>query len=162
MCDAVPNREPVVINSAAERDRRYPGLPPSLGKFDAGVTIPLMVNEKVVGALSLFRRKQIGEEALDFMKAVAREVAQALDRARLYEAEQRARSRADEATRVKSEFLASMSHELRTPLNAIAGYADLIVVWGRGPVTEAQKKDLQRIKRAQSHLLGIINAILGR
>jgi PAS domain S-box-containing protein len=66
----------------------------------------------------------------------------------------------DEANRTKSQFLAAMSHELRTPLNAIGGYADLVAMGVRGPVTDAQLEDLQRIKRSQQHLLGIINDIL--
>ncbi|MEA2764449.1 MAG: hypothetical protein QOK07_853, partial [Gemmatimonadaceae bacterium] len=66
----------------------------------------------------------------------------------------------EEANLAKSEFLASMSHELRTPLNAIGGYADLLSMGVRGPVTEAQIEDLQRIRRSQQHLLGIINDIL--
>src|SRR4051812_15834346 len=66
----------------------------------------------------------------------------------------------DEANRTKSEFLAAMSHELRTPLNAIGGYADLLAMGLRGPVTQEQTADLQRIKRSQEHLLGIINDIL--
>ena len=66
----------------------------------------------------------------------------------------------DEANRAKSEFLAAMSHELRTPLNAIGGYTDLLAMGVRGPVTQEQIDDLQRIKRSQQHLLGIINDIL--
>jgi PAS domain S-box-containing protein len=66
----------------------------------------------------------------------------------------------EEANRTKSQFLASMSHELRTPLNAIGGYAELLAMGVRGPVTNAQLEDLQRIKRSQEHLLGIINDIL--
>jgi signal transduction histidine kinase len=53
-----------------------------------------------------------------------------------------------------------MSHELRTPLNSIAGYVDLLELELRGPLTEAQKSDLQRIRRGQEHLLRIINDIL--
>ncbi len=66
----------------------------------------------------------------------------------------------DEANRTKSQFLAAMSHELRTPLNAIGGYTDLLAMGVRGSVTETQLEDLQRIKRSQQHLLGIINDIL--
>jgi signal transduction histidine kinase len=67
---------------------------------------------------------------------------------------------ADAANRSKAEFLAVMSHELRTPLNSIGGYVDLLEMEIRGPLTEAQKADLRRIKRSQQHLLGIINDIL--
>ncbi len=65
-----------------------------------------------------------------------------------------------EANRAKSQFLAAMSHELRTPLNAIGGYTDLLAMGVRGPVTQDQLVDLERIKRSQQHLLGIINDIL--
>lgn len=67
---------------------------------------------------------------------------------------------ADDANRSKAEFLAVMSHELRTPLNSIGGYVELLEMELRGPLTESQKADLQRIKRSQQHLLGIINDIL--
>ena len=67
---------------------------------------------------------------------------------------------ADAANRSKAEFLAVMSHELRTPLNSIGGYVELLEMELRGPLTEAQRADLARIKRSQEHLLGIINDIL--
>jgi signal transduction histidine kinase len=53
-----------------------------------------------------------------------------------------------------------MSHELRTPLNAIAGYTELLELGLRGPVTEAQMRDLARIRASQQHLLGLISAVL--
>jgi PAS domain S-box-containing protein len=64
------------------------------------------------------------------------------------------------ASRAKSEFLAVMGHELRTPLNAIGGYAELLEMGLRGPVTPAQVKDLSRIRRAQERLVGIIDDVL--
>lgn len=67
---------------------------------------------------------------------------------------------ADSANRSKAEFLAVMSHELRTPLNSIGGYVDLLEMELHGPLTEEQRSDLNRIRRGQQHLLGIINDIL--
>ena len=51
---------------------------------------------------------------------------QAIARARLYEAEQRARTEAEAANRIKDEFLAILSHELRSPLNPILGWTRLL------------------------------------
>ncbi len=64
------------------------------------------------------------------------------------------------ANRAKSDFLASMSHELRTPLNAIGGYAELMEMGVRGPITDEQRRDLARIRASQSHLLGLISSLL--
>ncbi|HKP77197.1 MAG TPA: PAS domain S-box protein [Longimicrobiaceae bacterium] len=64
------------------------------------------------------------------------------------------------SNRTRSEFLASMSHELRTPLNAIGGYTELLALGVRGPITEEQRHDLERIRQSQVHLLSIINDIL--
>jgi signal transduction histidine kinase len=86
------------------------------------------------------------------------ETNQQLQRAR--DAADAARVAAEQANQAKSEFLANMSHELRTPLNAIGGYADLLIEEIRGPITPPQRADLDRIKRNQRYLLGLINDIL--
>ena len=71
-----------------------------------------------------------------------------------------ARLDAEAANQAKSQFLAVMSHELRTPLNAIGGFTDLISLGVRGPVTPEQELDLQRIRRSQTTLMGLINDLL--
>jgi signal transduction histidine kinase len=53
-----------------------------------------------------------------------------------------------------------MSHELRTPLNAIGGYTDLLTLGLGGPISSQQIDYLERIRRSQQHLLGIITDLL--
>jgi PAS domain S-box-containing protein len=71
-----------------------------------------------------------------------------------------ARAAAEDANGAKSQFLANMSHELRTPLNAIVGHVALVEEEVYGPVTESQRGALARVRRAQQHLLVLINNVL--
>lgn len=65
-----------------------------------------------------------------------------------------------DASRAKSEFLASMSHELRTPLNAIIGYSGLMKEQAETTGEVTYLRDLDRIESSGKHLLSLINSIL--
>jgi signal transduction histidine kinase len=64
------------------------------------------------------------------------------------------------ANRAKSDFLAMMSHELKTPLHAIRGYSQLLLEGVDGPLTQAQREDLENILNSGDHLLQLIDNIL--
>ena len=97
--------------------------------------IPLMVPGKIIGALGLaFGDEQtFPEDFRAFMFSMARQMALALERARLFASERRAREAAEQASRAKDEFLAILSHELRTPLTTVLGWADLLKMTYNGP-----------------------------
>jgi signal transduction histidine kinase len=66
----------------------------------------------------------------------------------------------EEASRLKSQFLASMSHELRTPLNAIIGFAQLMHRGKVGPVSAQHQEYLGDILTSARHLLQLVNDVL--
>jgi len=68
-----------------------------------------------------------------------------------------ARQQAQEANRVKSEFLANVSHEIRTPLNGIIGFCRLLE---RSPLEARQQEWLENVTLAADNLLSLVNGIL--
>jgi PAS domain S-box-containing protein len=118
--------------------------------------LPMSARGNVFGALTLVYSdsgRRYDDADLSAAQEIAARAASAIDNARLY-------ASAQTANRAKSDFLATMSHELRTPLNAIAGYVEILSTGLRGPVNEAQLRDLSRIQQNQQHLLEIISDIL--
>ncbi len=67
---------------------------------------------------------------------------------------------AEAANQAKSTFLANMSHELRTPLNAVILYSELLQEEAEDQGLESFLPDLEKIRSAGRHLLGLINNIL--
>lgn len=73
----------------------------------------------------------------------------------------RALQLADDASKAKTQFLASMSHELRTPLNAIIGFSELLVNEVYGKLGDEHYRDYATdIHDSGKHLLGLINDVL--
>ncbi|WP_420124883.1 ATP-binding protein [Longimicrobium sp.] len=77
-----------------------------------------------------------------------------------HEAAEQARRHAEEASQMKSLFLATMSHEIRTPLNAIMAYTEILGMEMAGPLTPGQRGQLSKIRTSSQHLLGIIDDVL--
>lgn len=88
------------------------------------------------------------------IEGIAQDITRQLESVRkIVESQQRA----EEASRAKSEFLASMSHELRTPLNAVLGFAQMLQM---GALSEKQQDHVESILYAGNHLLQLVNDVL--
>ncbi|MGH7677109.1 MAG: hybrid sensor histidine kinase/response regulator, partial [Gemmatimonadaceae bacterium] len=72
----------------------------------------------------------------------------------------RLREAAEAANEAKLHLLRTVSHETRQPVHASLGYLDLLSLGIRGSLSDAQKSDLENIRRNQTHLLGLLNDIL--
>jgi signal transduction histidine kinase len=130
--------------------------------FRARLVVPLVGTERVVGAL-VIRRKQPGKfrkEAIQLLQTFAAQSVLAIQNARLFREIEDKSHQLQLASEHKSQFVASMSHELRTPLNAIIGLTEMMVKNAARFGTEKAQEPLQRVNRAGTHLLGLINQVL--
>jgi signal transduction histidine kinase/DNA-binding NarL/FixJ family response regulator len=69
----------------------------------------------------------------------------------------KAKTEAERLSKVKESFISTMSHEIRTPMNAIFGFSEQLL---ETPLNDAQKEQVEIIKKSSDHLVGIINDIL--
>ena len=99
------------------------------------------------------------ETEIELAKEFADQLGTAIAHATLYKELEAARQKAEEASRLKSEFLANVSHEIRTPLNGMIGFLKLILE-GMADDPEEQNQFLSEAHHLSIHLLNIINDIL--
>jgi signal transduction histidine kinase len=134
-----------------------------LEEIQASLIVPLKIENKLTGIL-LVGEKLSGEifdgQELEVLAVLANQVAISLENARLYEELSSSNAQLMQASRLKSQFLASMSHELRTPLNSIIGFSKVLLNRLDGDLTERQEVYIRSVHNSGTHLLQLINGIL--
>ncbi len=157
--------QPVFVETAEEYERLYPQSAATIRRA-AGTTafaaVPLVGRSgERLGVATVGYRLARAFPPADraFLLALVELCAQALERARLFEAERQMRAAAEEASRLKDEFIATVSHEIRTPLTAILGWTAML----RGERSEdpvALRKALEVIDRNARAQARVIDDIL--
>ncbi len=131
--------------------------------IQAVVCVPLHKNNRFTACMAVHQktpRRWLPEE-VELVTFVANRFWESIERARtvkrLHESlarETEARRSAEDANRLKDEFLATLSHELRTPLNAILGWSQMLQTHNLGAdETEKALTTIERSARAQNQLI---------
>jgi signal transduction histidine kinase len=124
--------------------------------------VPMSRNGMPIGALAVIRNAVLAftDKEIELVTTFADQAVIAIENVRLFDEIQEKNRQLQQASEYKSQFVASMSHELRTPLNAIIGLTDMMVSHAPRFGTEKAQEPLQRVHRAGTHLLGLINQVL--
>jgi signal transduction histidine kinase len=133
-----------------------------LGGFRTALGVPMLREGVPIGLLALTRLqvRPFTDKQIELVQTFADQAAIAIENVRLFEEIQDKNRQLQLASEHKSQFVSSVSHELRTPLNAIIGLTDMLVTNAARFGTEKAKEPLQRVHRAGTHLLGLINQVL--
>ncbi len=153
---AAQRREPVLSTDYTADYPRHAALLSIGNPTRIMLAAPLVAHDGVLGVLVLGRESGMppfGEREVRRARAIADHAALAVWKARLLDELQ-------EANRAKSDFLATMSHELRTPLTALTGYEELLADGVLGPLSEAQRNAVERMRSSIELLTTIIDEIL--
>lgn len=131
-------------------------------QFQTALGIPILQGEDCLGVIALFSQDQLTAhpDTNAIVSTLGRHIGEFIHRQQTAIELLKAKDQAEASNRSKSQFLANMSHELRTPLNAIIGYSELLQEDAEMEGRKEMISDLNKVKNAGRHLLGLVNDIL--
>jgi signal transduction histidine kinase len=126
------------------------------------LAVPMLKGDDLLGTITIYRLavRPFTDKQIALLETFAHQAVIAIENVRLFDEIQDKNRQLQQASENKSQFVSSMSHELRTPLNAIIGLTDMLVTNAARFGTDKAKEPLQRVHRAGTHLLGLINQVL--
>jgi signal transduction histidine kinase len=126
------------------------------------LAVPMLKGDELVGTITIYRLelKPFTDKQIALVETFADQAVIAIENVRLFNEIQDKNRQLQLASENKSQFVSSVSHELRTPLNAIIGLTEMMVKNAARFGTEKAQEPLQRVNRAGTHLLGLINQVL--
>jgi PAS domain S-box-containing protein len=134
------------------------GLPEGHIPITRFLAVPAVYRNRILGEISLANPgRDYNQEDLRAVTVLADLFALAIHRLRDTEELQRAKDQAEDAGRVKNEFLTNMSHEIRTPLNGILGMLQLLQ--GSG-LTDEQQEYVKLAMNSSTRLTRLLSDIL--
>ncbi|HEU4325960.1 MAG TPA: ATP-binding protein [Roseiflexaceae bacterium] len=166
VAEAVRQGHDLWLPSADTIIARYPQTAPIVREHGYGAFAALLLAQegRTIGVLGItFALSQtFSEEDRVFLRAMAQQCTQALERARLYEAERKARAEAEAAVQVRDRFLSVAAHELKTPLTPLLGQAQLLErrAAADGQLDERYRRSAQVIAEQAGRLSLLIARLL--
>lgn len=153
---------PEAIFEQIARDARHLELIRQL-RLKSNMCVPLILHGQAIGAITFAYSesdRRYGMEDLKFAELLAQRIALAVENARVYEQEQKARIDAEKANHLKLQFLGMVSHELRTPLTSIKGFASTLLAEDVEWDAETQHQYLTIIDHESDKLTGLVEQLL--
>jgi K+-sensing histidine kinase KdpD len=154
---------PIVINNASKDPRHYGAVAKKSGLLVQSLLgVPMRIRNRLTGVIEALNKigGEFTAEDESLLSVIGSHAAVAIHNARLVYALQQALDKANEADRLKSDFLTLASHELRTPLGIIIGYATFLREDAQGELSEHAEQVLNAALKMRALVEDMTNLTL--
>jgi PAS domain S-box-containing protein len=157
--EAVRQSKPIILNDFQAPHPLKKGLPDGHVKMNNFMTIPVFLDGKIVAVAGVANKEGDYDQAdINQLTLLMDSVWKMTERISIIESLKKAKERAEQSDRLKSEFINNMSHEIRTPMNGILGFTSML----DKPNLSDEKRNhfIKIIQNSGQQLMRIIDDIL--